>query len=248
MIFDTHAHLNFKNYDKDRDELIKKTLKEGVGMINVGTDLKSSKKAIEIAKNYDNMYAAIGIHPSHAKEEIDINKLKELEKEDKVVAIGEIGLDYYRNPSEEEKEDQKVVLEKQIELAKILDLPIILHCRKAHSDMLSLLSDKNIKGVVHCFSGDWETAQKYLKLGFYLGFNGIIYKNPFSKNVLKEISLSRVLVETDCPFLLPPQASKGRNEPINIRYIIKEIVNIKEIKKEEVEKQTTKNAKKLFNL
>lgn len=247
MIFDTHAHLNFKNYDKDRDELIKNTLKEGVGMINVGADLKSSKKALEIAKNYDNVYAAVGIHPSHAKDEINIDKLRELGEEKNVVAIGEIGLDYYRNPTEEEKKNQKLVLEKQIELAKSLDLPLILHCRKAHSDMLSLLENKSIKGVVHCFSGDWETAQKYLDLGLYLGFNGIIYKNPFSKNVLKEISLSKALVETDCPFLNPPEV-EGRNEPINTRYIIKEIANIKNINEEEVGKQTTKNAKQLFNL
>jgi len=248
MIFDTHAHLNFKNYDKDREELIKKTLEKDVGVINVGADFETSKKAVEIAQNHKNIYATVGIHPSHAKEEVRIEKLKKLAQNEKVVAIGEIGLDYYRNPNEKEVKRQKEILLKQIELAEELDLPLVLHCRKAHPDMLSLLSDKKIKGVVHCFSGDWETAQKYLDLGLYLGFNGIIYKNPYSEKVIEKISLSKMLVETDCPFLLPPEVEEKRNEPINTRYIIKEIARIKNLKEEEVEKQTTKNAKKLFKL
>src|SRR6056297_117922 len=210
MIFDTHAHLNFKDYDEDRKELLQKTLDKGVGMINVGADLKTSKKAVEIAQKYENVYATAGVHPSHANDKLELDIL--------------------------------------IELAQDENLPLVLHCRKAHSDMLSLISEKDIKGVVHCFSGDWETAKRYLDLDLYLGFNGIIYKNPYSKDVIQKISLSKMIVETDCPFLLPPQAEGGRNEPINVRYIIKEIANIKNIKEIEVEKQTTKNAENLFKL
>ncbi len=248
MIFDTHAHLNFKDYDEDRKELLQKTLDKGVGMINVGADLKTSKKAVEIAQKYENVYATAGVHPSHANDKLELDILKELAQDKKVVAIGEVGLDYFRKPDKEEIEKQKEVLLKQIELAQDENLPLVLHCRKAHSDMLSLISEKDIKGVVHCFSGDWETAKRYLDLDLYLGFNGIIYKNPYSKDVIQKISLSKMIVETDCPFLLPPQAEGGRNEPINVRYIIKEIANIKNIKEIEVEKQTTKNAENLFKL
>ena len=231
MIFDTHAHLNFKDYDEDRKELLQKTLDKGVGMINVGADLKTSKKAVEIAQKYENVYATAGVHPSHANDKLELDILKELAQDKKVVAIGEVGLDYFRKPDKEEIEKQKEVLLKQIELAQDENLPLVLHCRKAHSDMLSLISEKDIKGVVHCFSGDWETAKRYLDLDLYLGFNGIIYKNPYSKDVIQKISLSKMIVETDCPFLLPPQAEGGRNEPINVRYIIKEIANIKILKK-----------------
>jgi len=248
MIFDTHAHLNFKDYDEDRKELLQKTLDKGVGMINVGADLKTSKKAVEIAQKYENVYATAGVHPSHANDKLELDILKELAQDKKVVAIGEVGLDYFRKPDKEEIEKQKEVLLKQIELAQDENLPLVLHCRKAHSDMLSLISEKDIKGVVHCFSGDWETAKRYLDLDLYLGFNGIIYKNPYSKDVIQKISLSKMIVETDCPFLLTPQAEGGRNEPINVRYIIKEIANIKNIKEIEVEKQTTKNAENLFKL
>ncbi|MFW6283417.1 MAG: TatD family hydrolase [Minisyncoccales bacterium] len=249
MIFDTHAHINFKAFNKDREKIIKKTLEKGVGMINVGSNLKTSKKAIEIANKFDNVYATVGIHPIHIKDDTVLkeNEIRELAEEKQVVAMGEIGLDYYKIPTEKIKEKQKNFLKKQIKIAEKTDLPVVLHCRQAHSEMIDLLSNINIKGVIHCFSGDWSTAQKYLEFGFYLGFNGIIYKNQYSKEVIKKIPLSKMLVETDCPFLLPPE-EEGRNEPLNVKYIIKTIAKIKDIKKKEVEKETTKNAQKLFKL
>jgi len=256
MLIDTHSHLNFSNYDKDRDKVMKKCLNNNLWMINVGTDYESSKKAIEISKRYSQgVFTSVGIHPENIGKEIfDYKKYKKLSLYEKVVAIGEIGLDYWYSPKTKKKQvefkgKQRELLLKQLDLAKELDLPVIFHCRKAHNDLLEILSAKQntgLKGVVHCFTGNWDQTKKYLNMGFYLGFTGIIFKFDLDE-VIKKAPLDKILIETDCPFL-SPLAEIKRNEPLFVKYIAKKIAEIKNVPFEEIAKQTTYNAKKLFNI
>jgi TatD DNase family protein len=248
--FDTHAHLNFPDYNKDREDVIENTLNQGVFVINIGTDIKESEKVIEIARNYkEGVYAVIGLHPLHIDDEDFCYKdYKKLAQDKKVVAIGETGLDYkYIKENEEAKEKQKKVFREHIKLSKELNLPLVLHCRMAHKDLLEILKEStDIFGVLHCFSGRLKEAEEYLKLGFYLGINGIIFKMNLEK-AIKEIPLEKIVLETDCPFLSPVE-DKKRNEPLFLKHISSEVARIKEIKEEEVMGKTTENAKKLFNI
>ena len=256
MLIDTHSHLNFSNYDKDRDKVIKKCLDNNLWMINVGTDYETSKKALEISEKYSQgVFASMGIHPENIGKEIfDYKKYKKLSLYEKVVAIGEIGLDYWYSPKTKKKqaefkEKQKELLIKQINMANKLELPVIFHCRKAHNDLLEILSTKensNLKGVIHCFTGNWDQTKKYLNMGFYLGFTGIIFKFDLDE-VIKKAPLDKILIETDCPFLSPLAETK-RNEPLFVKYIAKKIAEIKNVSFEEIAKQTTHNAKKLFGI
>ena len=292
MLIDTHAHLNFPVFDKDREEAIKRCLDNNVHLINIGTNFETSKKAVEIAEKYEKgVFAAVGLHPinldtglvkirvdesegKHFEREFDYEKYKELAKSLKVVAIGEIGLDYYWKPKTKRKlelfkERQKELFLKELELAKELNLPVIFHCRMAHEDLIKILTDPDrnsydrrnhgqIKGVIHCFTGDWEQAEKYLKVGFYLGFNGLIFKMNFDE-IIKKTPIEKILIETDCPYLTPPigvnqrthrrqSASTIRNEPINVKYIAEEIARIKNLSFEKVSEITRTNAKELFQI
>lgn len=274
MLIDTHSHLNFKAYDADREEVVKRAQKDGVVCIDVGTKYETSKKAIELAESHEGVYAAIGMHPIHIKtdlmklkmdaeegafeplgEEYEKERYKELAKSKKVVAIGEIGLDYYYRPKttarlEQFKELQKKVFIAQLDLAKELDLPVIFHCRMAHADAVEILKNySGLKGVMHCFTGTVEEMNKYLDLGFYIGINGIIFKLNLDE-VIKQCSLDKILVETDCPYLTPPKAGpkEMRNEPSFVRYVAERIAELKEISFDEVASVTTQNAKKLFKI
>jgi TatD DNase family protein len=292
MIIDTHSHLNFKAYNNDRDEVIKRTQKEGVACIDVGTKYETSKRAVELAEKYEGIFAAIGMHPIHIKtdllklkmdeeegafaplgEEFDKARYKDLvlrsrsdEGKNKVVAIGEIGLDYYYKPKtktrlEQFKEKQKEVFLQQLDLAEELNLPVIIHCRMAHQDLLKIISNFQfsisnkfsnsnfqLRGVIHCFTGTLEEAQEYIKLGFYIGLNGIIFKLDLDE-VIKNIPLDKILVETDCPYLTPPKEGKEkRNEPIFVKHVIQKIADLREINFNEVAEKTTKNTKRLFNI
>lgn len=244
MLIDTHAHVNFKAFNNDFDQVIKRSLDENVWMINVGSNYKTSKKAVELAEKYDKgIFAAIGLHPIHANDEdFDKERYRSLASSNKVVAAGEIGLDYFKDYGEF-KEKQKQVFLNQLELAKELNLPVILHCRMAHDDLLDILKNHDIKGVIHCFTGDWEQAKKYLDAGFYLGINGILYKLDL-KEVIERAPLDRILLETDCPYL----GKEERNEPIFVRQIVQEITEIKNIDFEQVAQTTFQNAKNLFNI
>jgi TatD DNase family protein len=248
--FDTHAHLNFSDYEKDREDIIKKTLKEGVFVINIGTNIKESEKVVKITENYkEGVYAAIGLHPLHVDdEEFCYEDYKKLAEEKKVVAIGETGLDYkYIKENKEAKEKQKRIFIEHIKLSKELNLPLVLHCRMAHKDLLKILKEElGVFGVLHCFSGNEKEAKEYMDLGLFLGINGIIFKMNLKKEI-KMISLSRMVLETDCPFLSPLLDVK-RNEPLFLKYIAREVAKIKNINEEEVREATTKNAKKLFNI
>ncbi len=259
MLIDTHAHLNFEAFKNDLDKVIEHCLTENVWFINVGSKYETSKKAVEIAEKYGKgVYAAIGLHPIHSNKEefdpvrnsisngVDKEKYKKLARSDKVVAIGEIGLDYYKEYGLF-KEKQKEVLLEQFSLAKELNLPVIFHCRKAHEDLLEVLKSNQIRGVIHCFTGNWQQARQYLDIGLYLGFNGIIYKLNL-KEVIEKTPLERILIETDCPYLTLPQAGIDRNEPIFVKYIAEDIARIKNLDYQKVAETTTINAKNLFKI
>lgn len=253
MFIDTHSHLNFKDFDNDRADVIKKTLESGVFLINVGSDYESSKKARDIASQYEyGVWAGVGLHPSDNKKEVfDYQRYKELAQSKKVVAIGECGLDFLETTKEEEKSKQKDLLIEQINLATELKLPLILHCRKAHKELIEILQQQskshNLQGVVHCFTGSWEEAEQYMELGFYLGFNGIIFKFDVEETI-KKMPLEKMLLETDCPFLTPPQILKKRNEPVNVKFVAQKIAEIRSENLEKISETTFENAKKLFNL
>lgn len=271
MIIDTHSHLSFKAYDADREDVVKRTLDQGIFCIDVGTKYETSRRAIELAEKNEGIYAAVGMHPIHIKTDLlklkmdeeegafqplgegfDKEKYRELAKSKKVVAIGEIGLDYYYRPkgaakTEKFKQKQKEVFLQQLELAEELDLPVVIHCRVAHNDLYEILKTRKLKGVIHCFTGNWEDAQRYIDLGFYIGINGIIYKLDLSE-VIGKTPLDKILVETDCPYLTPPEAGTERNEPAFVKYVVKKISDLKGMSPEEVADKTTENAKKLFKI
>ncbi len=245
MLIDTHAHLNFNAYKEDAHKVIKETLANDVWMINVGSQYSTSKRAVEMAAKYpQGIYAAVGLHPIYAKDKFQYEKYKELADSKKVVAIGEIGLDY-KSEYASFKEKQKEVFLQQLELVKELDLPVIFHCRMAHNDLIEIINSK-LRGVVHCFTGNLQQAQKYLEMGFYLGFNGIIFKMNLDE-IIKKIPLDRVLIETDCPYLTPPQ-EEGRNEPLYVKHVAEKVAKIKELSYKEISQITTENAKKLFKI
>ncbi|MFH1451428.1 MAG: TatD family hydrolase [bacterium] len=275
MLIDSHAHLNFNAYRKDVDEVIKRSLEGGVWMVNVGSQLGTSRRALEIAGKYEQgVYAAVGLHPIHVINNIKVKKdaeelaTKEEEVFDpeeykrlalsspKVVAIGEIGLDYYYRPKTKTKQEvfknrQQEIFVDQMDLALSLDLPIIFHCRMAHEEMLELISFKHkesngkLRGVIHCFTGSLEEARKYLKMGIFLGINGIIFKMNLD-DIIKETPLDMILTETDCPYLTPPTAKEERNEPLFMKYVVERIAAIKNLSYFEVSEKTVINAKKLF--
>ncbi len=257
MLIDTHSHLNFSVFKDDVDKIIQQALDSNIWMINVGSQYKTSKKAVEIAEKYPKgVYASAGLHPIHSGvkpisvSEGGLTPLSMLAKSKKVVAIGEIGLDY-KTEYISFKEKQKEVFLEQLELAKELRLPVIFHCRFAHNDLLKILklqvSSFRFQGVVHCFTGDWKQAKQYLELGLYLGFNGIIFKFNVDE-IIRKTPLDKILLETDCPYLTPPNFEEKRNNPLGVKQVAQKIAEIKKINFQEVAIQTTQNAKQLFNL
>jgi len=281
LLIDTHAHVNFNVYKKDGDEVIKRALKSGIWLINVGAQYSTSQRAVDYAQKYkEGVYAAVGLHPNHLEEnnqkqdnlteerefeEFNREKYEELLKNPKAVAMGEIGLEYSDDIKEETKDKQKSVLLEQLELAQQLNKPIIFHCRKAYDDLTELLTVFNagcascpfacpgagsaqLKGVVHCFMGRWSQAEKFLEMGFYFGFNGLItYARDYDK-VIEKLPLEKIVLETDCPYLAPIPHRDKRNEPLYVKYVAEKIAEIKGVKFEDVAEKTTKNTRELFNL
>jgi len=249
-MIDTHAHLDFSRFDKDREEVIKRAFDSGVEkIINVGANLKSSKDSVELIEDYTNIYATVGVHPHDVGEleEKDLELLKALAQNGKVVAVGEIGLDYFKSTTP--KDLQKKWFVAQIDLAQELNLPIVIHCRDAHEDVKKILADKKYsKGVLHCFSGDLTDAQYYISLGLHLSFTGVITYTKQYDEVIKNIPLECILLETDCPFLAPVPMRGKRNEPAFVKYIAKKIAEVRDISLKEVSNTTTQNAEELFNL
>lgn len=253
-MIDSHAHLDDDRFEEDRDLVIKSLKENGIELaINIGADLKTSYNSVELAKQYDNIYAAVGIHP-HSAREADKTALEEIEKmakENKVVAIGEIGLDYYYDHSP--RDVQRKCFKDHLELAKRLNLPVVIHSRDASQETFDIIKeaqDGSLKGVLHCYSGSLEMAIEYIKLGFYISFAGpITFKNArVVKEVAEGISLDKLLIETDCPYLTPEPFRGKRNEPKYVKYVAEEIARIKGVRVEEVVEAATRNTKELFNI
>lgn len=254
MLFDTHVHLNAEQFNGDLQEVIDRAIAEGVtNMVVVGFDELTIKKAIELAEEYDFIHASVGWHPVDA---IDMTPehldwLKELASHPKVVALGEMGLDYYWDKSP--KEIQKEVFRKQIRLAREVRLPIIIHNRDATADIVEILKEENageVGGIMHCYSGSVETALECIEMNFYISLGGpVTFKNAKKpKEVAESIPLDRLLVETDCPYLTPHPYRGKRNEPAYVKLVAEEIAGLKGLSFEEIAEATTQNAKKLFGI
>lgn len=254
-LIDTHAHLDDKRYNSDLSEVIDRAQQKKVKqIINVGINVKSSHRSVELAKKYPGVYATVGVHP-HDAEKVPqdyIDQLKDLavNNKDYVVAIGEMGLDYFKNYSPEES--QKQVFRQQLELAKELKLPIVIHDRAAHQDAIDMVKEfqNEVYGVFHCFAGDEDIAQQALDLGFYISFTGNISFDKAEKlrRVAQEVPLSSLMVETDCPYMAPVPFRGKRNEPAYVRLVAEEIAELKGESVESIAEVTTENAQNLFKI
>ena len=254
MIFDTHAHYDDEAFDIDRDELLDSFPFSGIGMVvNVGASIATSRNTVELTKRFPNVYGAVGVHPNEVgtMTAADMVQLRQFAMEEKIVAIGEIGLDYYYR--EPDKEIQKVWFIKQMELARELKLPIIIHSRDAAQDTLDLMKQtyaEEIGGVVHCFSYSKEIAKEILDMNFYIGIGGVLtFKNAKKlKEAVMDIPLERIVLETDCPYLSPEPNSGKRNSSLNLPYVAEQLAQIKGISYEEVVETTYNNAKALYRI
>jgi len=253
-MIDSHCHPQFPQYDNDREKMIKRALEGSVQMVCVGTDIETSKQAIELAEKYDGIWATVGLHPNDKIYDsgFKIYEYEKLLENRKIVAIGEVGLDYYRiiNPAEKQKE----IFKQFIELAIKKELPLVIHSRDAHEDLFSILKSyfvnhkSFINGVVHSFTGTADQAQQYIDLGFYIGLNGIITFSEEYNEMVSQIPLEKILLETDAPFLAPPPFRGKRNEPLFVKYVAEKIAEIKNESIEKIDETTTKNAKELFEI
>ena len=281
MFIDTHAHVNFNAYRKDGDSVIRESLREDVWMILVGSEYKTSKRGLELANKYEKgVYTAVGLHPLHLEEvkakddtgeydfttraeEFNYEAYEKLAKFEKVVAIGEIGLDYYHINLDSDvvniKKKQKDVFLEQIRLARNLDLPVIIHCRQAHDDMINILTEYKQEnkdlfpkdkpwGVMHCFSGNEDLAWKYFSLGLLVSFTGLITFSKGWDDLIRKIPDNKFMIETDCPFMTPEPHRGKRNEPILVKYVAKRIAEIRYTSIDKIAEITSNNAKNLFNL
>ncbi len=254
MLFDTHAHLNAIQYQDDLEEVIERALHEGVThTVVVGFDTETITKAIELAEAYDFIYAGVGWHPVDAIDmtDADLEWIKELASHPKVVAIGEMGLDYYWDKSP--KDVQKEVFRKQIALAKEVNLPIIIHNRDATADVVEILQEEGaseVGGIMHCFTGSLEVARQCMEMNFYISFGGpVTFKNAKKpKEVAAEIPMERLLIETDCPYLTPHPFRGKRNEPSYVKYVAEQIAELRGMDYADFVKQTSDNAKRIFGI
>ena len=254
MIFETHAHYDDERFAEDQDALIKSMPEKGIGrIINVGSSIESTKTTLELAKKYDYVYAAVGVHPSDIDglNEETFAWLREQTAWEKTVAIGEIGLDYYWDKEPEVQERQREWFRRQMELAKEVNLPVIIHSRDAAEDTMRLMKEihaQEIPGVIHCYSYSREMAQEFIKMGYYIGVGGVVtFKNAKKlKETVEAIPLERILLETDCPYMAPEPHRGTRNDSSNIPYVIAKIAELKQVSEAEVERVTEQNARALF--
>lgn len=253
-IFDTHAHYDDEAFDEDRDELLAELPENGIArVVNVGASLASCGRTIELMNRYDYIYGAIGVHPSETAELNDeaFEWLRQQCQLEKCVAVGEIGLDYYWD--EPDRELQKEWLRRQLNLARELAKPVIIHSRDAAKDTVDLMTEEHaeeIGGVIHCYSYTKETAEVFLKMGFYFGIGGVLtFKNAKKlKEAVAYIPLDRIVLETDCPYLAPEPNRGKRNSSLNIPYVVKALAEIKGVEEETVRKAAWENAHKLYRL
>ncbi len=277
MLIDTHAHVNFKAFKDDGDEVIRRSLAADTWMILIGSEVKTSKRALAYANKYEKgVYAAVGLHPMHTyeqramgddydfvtrQEEFSYDVYEKLAQFKKVVAIGEIGLDYYQLDVKTDlaRQKQKETFLRQLELAKNLKLPVIIHCRQAHDDMLEILkkfrqenkadmSKDKTWGVMHCFSGDEELAWQYFSLGLNISFTGLITFSAKWDDLIRRLPNDKFMVETDCPYMTPEPFRGQRNEPVLVKRVVERIAEIKNLSFGRIAEISTNNARKLFNI
>lgn len=252
MYFDSHAHYDDERFDEDRAALIESLKEKGVRfVVNAAADMKSCVTSLELAKQYDFIYSSVGVHPHDVENltEKDIEVMKELANHEKVVAIGEIGLDYYYDYSP--RQLQRKWFTRQLLLAKELDLPVIIHSREASEETYELIMESGVKeGVIHCFSGSYELACEYVKRGFYIGVGGsLTFKNAKKTvRVVEGIDLKHILIETDSPYLTPVPHRGERNDSSYLKFVVEKIAEIKGVTPEIVEQTTMANAKELFRI
>lgn len=284
MLIDSHAHVNFNAFKDDGDKIIKKCLDNNVWVVNVGAEIKTSQRAVEYANRYNQgVYAIVGLHPIHIlvednnsnrdvdnedikyREKFDYQKYLDLAKDNKVVAIGEVGLDYhhFEDPTnyeslqiyELEKEGiikkQKEILVEFIKIANEVNKPVAIHCWGAYKDLLDILQNNpvNKKGIIHSFVGSYKTAREFREMGFKLSFNGIITYSESYDKVIRDTPIEDILIETDCPYLTPsPLERYSRNEPMNVKYVLEKIAKLKEISPDEVEEIIERNTREVFGI
>ena len=283
MLIDTHAHINFKDFKIDAEETIQRALDKNIWMIIVGSEYKTSQRSIKYANKYEKgIYSAIGLHPVHLEdikienkskdnsysfysraEEFNYDLYKKLATFEKVIAIGEIGLDYFHIDSKNDilkvKKKQQDVFRQQLELAIKSNLPVIIHCREAHEDLINILKSfkkeyKNFLpkdkpwGVVHCFSGDEDLAWQYFSLGLIISFNGLITFSKTWDDLIRKMPLEKFIIETDCPYLTPEPYRGKRNEPLFVQYVANRIAEIKKLDIKKIAEVSTNNARNLFNV
>ncbi len=253
MIFETHAHYDDEQFDMDRETLLSAMPEQGVGtIVNVSATYASCQRVVDLVQKYPFMYAAVGIHPDEvgSLNEERFQQMKELCKQEKVVAVGEIGLDYYWD--NESHDLQKEWFVRQLDLARELNLPVLIHSREAAADTMEIMKQhgQGLKGVIHCYSYSKEQAKEYVKMGYYIGVGGVVtFKNARKlKETVEEIPLTSIVLETDCPYLAPVPFRGKRNNSSYIKYVAEEIAEIKGISYEAVVEQTEKNARDLYNL
>lgn len=254
MIFDTHAHYDDEVFDEDREEILRTIQTEGVGLVaDIGADIESTKKAMELSEKYDFIYAVAGVHPSevYSLTENDMDWLRSAARHPKVVAIGEIGLDYHYEDTI--REVQKKWFIRQLELAKEVGLPVSIHSRDAAQDTLEIMKaagSSEIGGVIHCFSYGWEMAKIYLDMGFYLGIGGVVtFKNAKKlKEVVKNAPMERLVLETDAPYLTPAPHRGKRNSSHYLKYVAEEIALLRDMEPEEVIRITEENGKRMYHI
>lgn len=282
-LIDAHCHLNFNAYREDSADVIVRALEQGIGLIAVGSQSSNSAQAVELAEKHDGVWAIIGLHPIHLheqevdeeeeafqsrSEEFDAAAYRRLAaSSSKIVALGECGLDYYHLPDDlppaEVKARQEKVFRAHLDLALELGLPVMIHCRDAHADVIRILGEyadagTPVRGDIHCFTGSWAEAERYLELGFYISFTGIITFPPRAadratgketvQDVVRKTPLERIIVETDAPYLAPVPHRGKRNEPSYVRFVAAEVAKLKKMPVEEIERQTLKNTAELFKL
>lgn len=252
MYFDSHAHYDDERFDEDRAALIESLKDKGVDFIvNAAADMKSCHTSLALAHQYDFIFSSVGVHPHDVKDltEDDIHTMEDLAADPKVVAIGEIGLDYYYDNSP--RDDQRKWFRRQLEMAKQLNLPVIIHSREASEETYDIIMESGVKeGVIHCFSGSLELAREYVKRGFYIGVGGsLTFKNAKKTlRVVEGIDMAHIVIETDCPYLTPVPHRGERNDSSYLQFVVEKIAEIKGITTEEVARISKENAEKLFRI
>lgn len=254
MLIDSHAHIHFKDFQGEISQILDRARDAGVtGIVNIGTDLSSSREVVSLGQQYPQIFSVVGVHPHDVAKmaDDDLSSLEELARGEKVVGIGEVGLDYYYEHSP--KETQQRRLRDLIRVAKKIQKPLVIHCRDAFDDCFRILDDEDgwsVGGVFHCYSGDLPTAERIVQKGFYVSFSGIVTfkKANVLQEVARKISAEKFLVETDCPFLTPEPHRGKRNEPAYVRLVAQKIAELRETSVEEIAKATAQNTARLFRL